>query len=128
MEDFKMKCFGVGRFVRDPVLKEVGETCVCEFSLAVNEYRKINGERKKYTNYFDFVIWDKAAQLIDQYCEKGDLLEFYATARQDKWNDKETGQPRSKVVFRVDNFSFLTPKSVKEARRKEEEAVETTED
>lgn len=123
-----MKCFGVGRFVRDPELKEVGETYVCEFSLAVNEYRKINGERKKYTNYFDFVIWDKAAQLIDQYCEKGDLLEFYATARQDKWNDKETGQPRSKVVFRVDNFSFLTPKSVKEARRKEEETVETTED
>jgi single-strand DNA-binding protein len=102
-----MKTFGVGRFVRRPELREIGETCVCEFSLAVNEYRKVKGERKKYTNFFDFVIWDNAAKVIEKWCDKGDLLEFYATARQDKWVDKDTQTNRSKVIFRIDDFKLL---------------------
>jgi single-strand DNA-binding protein len=102
-----MKVFGVGRFVADPVLYAVGDTNVCKFSLAVNEYRKVAGERKKYAHFFDFEIWDKAAELIHKYRRKGDLIEFYGTARQQKWNDKETGEPRSKIVFRMDDFTFM---------------------
>lgn len=104
-----MKAFGVGRFVADPIKMEVGEkkAIVCKFSLAVNEYRKVNGERKKFPHFFDFEVWDKAAELIYKWRKKGDLLEFYATARQQKWNDRETGEPRSKVMFRVDDFNFL---------------------
>lgn len=106
-----MKTFGVGRFVADPTIQTVGDSerqsSVCKFSLAINEYRKVNGERKKFPHFFDFEVWDKAAELIHKWRKKGDLLEFYATARQQKWNDKETGEPRSKVVFRVDDFTFL---------------------
>ena len=102
--------FGVGRFVADPVLHPVGETNVCKFSLAFNEFRKVDGERKKFTHFFDFEIWDKAAELIHQYRRKGDLIEITCLPRQQKWNDKETGEPRSKVVFRVNEFSFM-PKS-----------------
>lgn len=102
-----MKVFGVGRFVADPVLYAVGDTNVCKFSLAVNEYRKVAGERKRYAHFFDFEIWDKAAELIHKYRRKGDLIEFYGTARQQKWNDKETGEPRSKIVFRMDDFTFM---------------------
>jgi single-strand DNA-binding protein len=102
-----MKAFGVGRFVADPVLRDVNETKVCTFSLAINEYRRVNGERKKFPHFFEFEVWDKAAELIAEYRKKGDLLEFYATARQQKWNDKSTGESRSKVVFRVDDFTFL---------------------
>lgn len=102
-----MKAFGVGRFVADPVLRDVNETKVCTFSLAINEYRRVNGERKKFPHFFEFEVWDKAAELIAEYRKKGDLLEFYATARQQKWNDKNTGESRSKVVFRVDDFTFL---------------------
>lgn len=102
-----MKAFGVGRFVADPVIYDVNETKVCKFTLAVNEYRRVNGERKKFPHFFDYEVWDKAAELIAQYRKKGDLIEIYATARQQKWNDKETGEARSKVVFRVDDFTFL---------------------
>ena len=102
-----MRVFGVGRFVADPVLQPVNETNVCKFSLAVNEYRKVNGERKQYAHFFDFEIWDKAAELIHKYRRKGDLIEFYGTARQQKWNDRNTGEPRSKIIFRMDDFTFL---------------------
>jgi len=113
-----MKVFGVGRFVADPVLHQVGETNVCKFSLAVNEFRKVAGERKKYAHFFDFEIWDKAADLIHKWRRKGDLIEFYGTARQQKWNDKVSGEPRSKVVFRMDDFTFL-PKSTSPSQNNE---------
>jgi len=102
-----MTLSGVGRFVRDPELKAVKDTHVCEFSLAVNEYRKVNGERKKFAHFFDFVIWDKAAEVVAQYCSKGDMIEVRGTPRQDKWTDATSGQNRSRVVIRVDEFSFL---------------------
>lgn len=102
-----MRAFGVGRFVADPVLHNVNDTQVCKFTLVLNEYRKVNGERKKFPHFFDFEVWAQAAELIAQYCKKGDLLEVYASARQQKWNDKATGEPRSKVIFRVDDFTFL---------------------
>ena len=124
-----MKSFGVGRFVADPVIYDVNETKVCKFSLAVNEFRRINGERKKIPHFFEFEVWDKAAEVIAQWRKKGDLIEVYATARQQKWNDKESGEPRSKVVFRVDDFTFLPrgggPQSEAEA---ESDAPEETSD
>jgi single-strand DNA-binding protein len=103
-----MTISGVGRFVRDPELKPIpaNDTHVCEFSLAVNEYRKVGGERKKFAHFFDCVIWDKAAEVIAEYCHKGDMIEIRGTPRQDKWVDTE-GRPRSRIVFRVDEFSFL---------------------
>lgn len=115
---------GSGRFVRDPELKPVNDTHVCEFSLAVNEYRKVNGERRTYTHFFDFVVWDKAAELICEYRKKGDLLEFVASPRQERWEDSE-GNRRQKIVFRIDEFSFL-PRGSKPAETVEkEEEVET---
>jgi len=118
-----MKATGVGRFVRDPELKEIGDTCVCEFSLAVNESRKVNGERKSYAHFFDFVIWDKAAQLICEYKKKGDFLFFVATPRQDKWTDKE-GNARQKVIFRVEDFTFL-PRGARREDVEDDAQVET---
>jgi len=102
-----MMVFGTGRFTKDPVLKEVNETVVCEFTLAVDEFRMIQGERKKYTNFFNFSIWDKAAEVIAKYRKKGDQLEFYGTPRQDKWVDKD-GNNRERVFFRVDQFRLLS--------------------
>lgn len=116
-----MKMIGVGRFCRDPELKYVKDTCVCEFSLAINEYRKVkDGEKKKISSFLDFQIWDKAAELICQYCRKGDEILIEATPRQDKWQDKD-GNNRSKIIFRVDNFNFVGG-----SHKEEESAVEET--
>ena len=121
-----MTLSGVGRFVRNPEIKAVNDTHVCEFSLAVNEFRKVGGERKKFAHFFDFVIWDKAAEVIAEYCGKGDLIEVRATPRQDKWQDSE-GRNRSRVVFRVDEFSFL-PRSTNNAATESEAPTEEEDD
>lgn len=102
-----MKVFGNGRFVSDPVLRQVGETSVCEFSLAINEYRKIAGEKKKIVSFLEFQLWDKGAEVVAKYCKKGDLINVSATPRQDRWEDRTTGQKRSKVIFRIDEFELM---------------------
>lgn len=131
MEDFNMMTTcGIGRLVRDPEIRQVrdGETHVCDFSLAVNEYRKINGERKEFAHFFDFVVWDKAAELIAEHCQKGDELQVVATPRLDRWEDSE-GNKRSRVVFRVNEFQFLRKarrnEAVEEVEAEEKEVEET---
>ena len=54
----------------------------------------------------DFEAWDTGATTIDRYCKKGDELAVLATARQDKWTDKE-GNKRSKIKFRVNRFKLF---------------------
>lgn len=98
---------GVGRFVKQPELKEVNSTHVCEFSLAVNEYRNTGTERK-VVHFLDFVIWDKAAEVITKYCNKGDMIFVSATPRQDRW--ESDGRNHSRVVFRVNQFTLLPNK------------------
>jgi single-strand DNA-binding protein len=98
---------GVGRFVRDPELRNVGQTVVCDFALATDEVIKGGAEKKKITSFFNCVVWDKAAEVITKYCKKGDRIHVRGVLRQDKWEDKTTGQKRDKVLIRVTDFEFL---------------------
>jgi single-stranded DNA-binding protein len=101
-----MNCHGIGRFAQDPELIHVGNAKKAVFSLAVDEFRKVNGERKKVTQFFDFEAWDTAAELICQYKVKGDQLYFQAIARKDTW--EKDGVKKSKVFFRLTEFQFIS--------------------
>jgi single-strand DNA-binding protein len=102
-------CVFKGNLTRDPEVRSVGDTKVASFSLAVNErpYKK-DGELVKNVSFFDFDIWAGGAEVFEKYLHKGDPVLVRATAKQDTWEDKETGQKRSKVKFRVDDFEFLS--------------------
>ena len=104
------KAIGLVRLTRDPVLKPVGETHVCDFGVAVNEFYMKDGERQEISNFFECQLWDKGAEVFAKYAKKGHQVVIEARPRQDAWVDKETGEKRSKVYFRVDNFRFVTPK------------------
>lgn len=115
MEEYAMfKAFGEGRLVADPELKEVGETVVVSFTLAVNEFRKVNGQSVKEPHFFDFKAWDTGGRTIHERAKKGDRLVFEARPRQERWEDKTTGQKRSKIVFRLEEFSIVKKNPVDE--------------
>ncbi len=109
-----MKCHGIGRFTKDPELKPVGDTHVCNFTLAMDRYFGKGENRKKETSFFNFVAWDSRAETIVKYCKKGYQLAVDAEAVEEKWVDKETGGNRSKVAFRVTNLELLNNKRVGE--------------
>ena len=120
-----MKTSGIGRFVAKPELKTTKEgTFLSEFTLVYNEKRKVGDKLLEQAHYFDFVIWDKAAEVVCKYFDKGDLIYIVqATPRQDKWQDKD-GNKRSRVLFRVDSFEFVPSQKRKEAEEVQETVLE----
>lgn len=118
---------GVGRLVADPELRQVPtgdkETAVTSFRMAFNEYRKVGDETKRNAHFFDFVAWDTGAKTICERSKKGDQLYVECTPRQETWEDKDTGQKRSKVVFRVNRFQVFN-RNQPETETKPEEKSE----
>mgnify|MGYP003646067228 FL=1 len=101
-------CNFMGRFVKDPDLKDANGVDVVDFTLAINEYRKSkDGSKTKTVDFLDFVAWDTGAATIAKHCKKGDRIALSCSARQEKWEDK-TGNKRSAIKFRVNKFYLLT--------------------
>lgn len=106
-----LKAFGEGRLTKDPELQEFQNgdktTALTRFSIAVNEYHKSKGDDKKVVHFFDCEAWDSGAKIIAQYARKGDTICFSAIVKQNRWNDKNSGDARSKVVFRIEEFRIF---------------------
>lgn len=94
-----MKCRDIGYFVNNPILEDVGGVKCSRFVLAVKERRRKDGRTSEITNYFNFVVWAEAAELITKYKRKGDAIFFDAVARDENKDGK--------VVFRITDFQFL---------------------
>lgn len=103
-----LKIVGFCRLTRDPVLKEVGNTHVANFGVAVNEvYKKENGDKVNTTHFFECELWGAGAQTFHKYLHKGDLVMIEGRPKYDTWVDKESGKNRNKVYFRVDQFQMM---------------------
>ena len=100
------RCTFVGRLVADPKLKEVNNTHLVSFTLAIEEHRKDkDGTKKKRVDFLEFEAWDSGATTIDKYCKKGDFIAVEAIARQQRWT--VGGEKRQKVNFRITNFKIF---------------------
>ena len=119
-----IKTFALGRLTADPELKQinVGDNKTADllkFSIAVNEYRKVNGEKVKYTHFFDCEAWDSGAKVLHEQTKKGDLIAIDGKLRQNRWETPE-GQKRSKVIIRVENFTIAHRVNRDEVKPQEE--------
>lgn len=68
-------------------------------ALAVNHKKDDGG------HFIDIVVWEKAADLVTQYTQKGDPLFVVGRIVQEKW--EKDGHPHSKLVVHVNEFKFL---------------------
>lgn len=94
-------CTFLGRLTRDVELRSTANgKSVGNFSLAINK----NGGREG-VDFLDFVVWEKRAEAMSKYLEKGNLVLIEADANVESW--EKDGQKRSKVVFNVQNFHFV---------------------
>jgi single-strand DNA-binding protein len=55
----------------------------------------------------DIEAWGKQGELIAKYCTKGRPLFVEGRLRFDQWEDKQSGQKRSKLKVVLENFQFL---------------------
>jgi single-strand DNA-binding protein len=99
----------MGNLTRDPELTYTpSQVAICKFGLAVNRrFRTRTGEDKEEVLFVDCTVFDKKAEVVHQYCTKGKPIFVEGQLKMDTWDDKTTGQKRSKMYVIVDNFQFL---------------------
>src|SRR6266508_803585 len=68
---------------------------------------KQSGQRKEETEWHDVELWGKQAEQCGEYLAKGRQVYVEGRLKTDKWQDKQTGQERSKVKVVADTVRFL---------------------
>lgn len=103
------KAIIAGNLTRDPELRTTpGGANVCSFSIAVNRnYRDASGNNQESVSFIDCSAWGKLGETISQYKKKGDGILVSGRLEQRSWDDKSTGQKRSRVEVVVDDCSFI---------------------
>ena len=98
------QCYHIGRLVHDPEITQTpsGKT-IAYFTLAITEKTKDS----ETTDYIDFKAWSPLAESLAKYCTKGRELLVTSKARQERWQDKQTGKQRSRVTFLAQSVQFL---------------------
>lgn len=103
------KAIIMGNLTRDPELRTTPSgASVCSFSVAVNRtYRDSAGNNVDQVSFIDCSAWGKLGEVIGQYAKKGSGVLISGRLEQRSWEDKTTGQKRSRVEIIVEDFSFL---------------------
>ena len=102
----------IGNLTRDPEIRYTPKgSAVCDLGLAVNRrYTTESGERQEEVTFLDVVLWGKQAELAGQYLHKGRSVFIEGRLQMDTWEDKASGQKRSKIKIVGENMQFLDSK------------------
>lgn len=102
----------IGNLTREPEVRYTPKgSAVCDLGIAVNRtYVTDSNERMQETTYVDVVVWSHLAELAGKYLHKGRAVFIEGRLQMDTWEDKATGQKRSKIRVVADNLQFLDSK------------------
>jgi len=89
----------MGNLTRDPDVRYTPKgMAVADIGLAVNRYYTAdNGEKREETTFVDVTLWGRQAEVAGQYLKKGRPVLIEGRLQMDTWDDKQTGQKRSKL-------------------------------
>ena len=99
----------IGNLTRDPDVRYTTKgTAVAELGLAVNRvYSGENGEKQEETTFVDITLWARQAEVAGQYLKKGRPVFIEGRLQLDTWDDKQTGQKRSRLRVVGENLQLL---------------------
>jgi single-strand DNA-binding protein len=89
----------IGNLTRDPEVRYTPKgTAVTDLGLAINRViGSEEGERREEVTYVDVTLWGRQAEIAQQYLTKGRSVFIEGRLQLDSWDDKQTGQKRSKL-------------------------------
>ena len=118
-----------GRLTRDPEIRYTPKgTAVAELGVAINRsYTLESGERKEETTFLDAVAWGRTAENVGKWFEKGREIYLEGRLQLDTWNDKATGQKRSKLKLVAETFQFVGGKAKSETNQRQGVTAESRE-
>ncbi|MBN2450960.1 MAG: single-stranded DNA-binding protein [Lentisphaeria bacterium] len=103
----------IGNLTRDPASRATpGGTSICEMGLAINRrFRTASGEDREETCFVDIDVFGRQAEQCVRYLRKGSLAFVEGRLRLDQWEDRTTGQNRSRLKVTAERVQFLDTRS-----------------
>jgi len=103
----------IGNVTRDPEVKFTSKgSAVTDIGLAINRnYTLDNGEKREETTFVDVELWGRLAEIAGEYAKKGRPLYIEGRLRMDTWEDKASGQKRSRMKVVGENLHLLGGRS-----------------
>jgi single-strand DNA-binding protein len=103
------KVYLMGNLTRDPEMRVTPKgTAICQFGLAISRsWKDESGQTREETAFVDIEAWGKQGEVISKYCVKGRPLFVEGRLKFDQWEDKTSGQKRSKLKVVLENFQFI---------------------
>ncbi len=99
----------IGNLTRDPEIKYTPKgSAVAEIALAINRsYSTDQGEKREETTFVDVVLYGRLAETAGGYLRKGHPAYIDGRLKLDTWDDKQTGQKRSKMRVVGESLQLL---------------------
>ena len=99
----------IGNLTRDPEIKYTPKgQAIAELGLAINRYYTLDsGEKKEEVTFVDVTLWGRQAEIAKEYLAKGRNVYIEGRLQLDSWDDKQTGQKRSKLKVTGDQMQLL---------------------
>ncbi len=100
----------IGNLTRDIELKYTPKgSAIAELGLAINRKYKHpdTGELKEETTFVDVTLWGRQAEIAKEYLSKGKPVYIEGRLQLDSWDDKQTGQKRSKLKVTGEAIQLL---------------------
>lgn len=95
-----------GNIGKTPEIKYTPQgKAVCSFSVAVTE-----GIDKEHTEWFAVEVWEKTAEAVAKYCDKGSPVLVEGRLKTRKWTDKD-GNVRYTTDLKATRVEFLGHRS-----------------
>ena len=89
----------LGNLTRDPEVRYTPKgSAVCDLGVAVNrQYTLDSGEKREEVTFVDVVLWARLAEIAGEYLKKGRPIFIEGRLQMDSWEDKQSGQKRTKL-------------------------------
>jgi single-strand DNA-binding protein len=103
------RVFLMGSLTFDPELRRTPSgTAVTELRLVTSRsWMSREGDRREEKLFIDVTVWDRQAEICCERLRKGSGIHVEGSLRMDTWEDKSTGEKRSKIRVHADRVQFL---------------------
>ena len=111
----------IGRLTKSPELRYTSSNkAVTQIDLAITN-------TKDDTTFVPITLFEKMAENVCKYCEKGDLIGFQGSVKNHNWEDAE-GKRHYDYTFMANRMSFLQTKTNNQQEPKQAENVKKSTD
>jgi single-strand DNA-binding protein len=98
-----------GRLTRDPELKHTAAgRAYCRLAIANSRrFKTKEGEQREDTVFLEGTLWDQQAEYAGKNLAKGRPVLIEGSVRQEDWQDRESGQKRSRTCMQINRLTPL---------------------